>query len=82
MTELVTDYRITSDGVTVWVNSPEGAIARFGRQGIDIHTMDTTRCLFCRLGPVEESDWRLFQLKMLEHYGIDVGDEYTPFRFL
>jgi hypothetical protein len=80
--EWVDRPRITSDGVTVWINGSEGAIARFGRMGIDIHTMDTTGCLFCTHEPTDQlHHWWLFQDKVREHYNIVVYDDHMPDRF-
>lgn len=76
---------IHTDGITVWVNGPEGLLGRFGRYGIDIHRPleeQTTggECLFCTHSRVTPRDWDLFCQKMLEHFDIDVS-AHKPRRF-
>jgi hypothetical protein len=79
--------QVDSDGVTVWVNTELGCIARFGRMGIDIHRVgkeskvESTECLFCTHGPVKKTDWHLFVAKMLELYRFKVPERYIPRRF-
>src|SRR5579862_5988044 len=76
---------IDSDGTTVWVNVADGCIARFGRQGIDIHNppLESTRleCLLCTHGPTTLEDWDHFVGAMLRLYGILVPQEHMPERF-
>ncbi len=79
-------HDITTDGITVWINSPDGLLGRFGRQGIDVHRpageqQEQGECLFCTHQRVTVEDWRQFQAKMLEHFKITVGDQYMPVRF-
>lgn len=79
-------YEVVSDGITVWVNSAKGNLARFGRNGIDIHRSpvqgrQTVECLFCTHAKVTAADWELFVTKVREHHGIEVGDQYRPDRF-
>lgn len=81
MIELTYDPEIQSDGVTVWVHGPTGTIGRFGRNGIDVHAEDTASCLHCTHDVTTAQDWVTFQLKMLEHHGVVVGDEHKPVRF-
>jgi hypothetical protein len=76
---------IESDGRTVWVNAP-ALIGRFGVQGIDIHRpieeqAEGGECLYCTHAPTTLDDWRTFQAKMKEFYGVTVSDRYMPERF-
>jgi hypothetical protein len=79
--------QVDTDGVTVWVNTEAGCIARFGRQGIDIHRTHAEmkavgdECLFCTHGPTTKTDWHLFVAKMLELYRFKVPEKYIPRRF-
>jgi len=81
-------HEIVTDGITVWVNSGEdgSSIARFGRQGIDIHRSAKEQrtlgpCLFCTHAPTTPADWKLFQEKMLELYYLRIDDKFKPKRF-
>lgn len=81
--ESMTDFvglgvEVISDGRTVWINGPEGAIGRFGRMGTDVHYPDTTGCLYCTHGPQDEGDWWMFQTAMVLRHGVVVGDEHRP----
>jgi len=78
---VTSDLDVESDGRVVWINGATGCVARFGANGIDIHTRDTTACLHCTHGPTTAEDWRIFQGKMLEHYRLVIGDEHRPTRF-
>lgn len=73
---------IVSDGEIVWVNGGPagGSIARFGKRGIDVHTLDTTGCLHCTHEPTGLEDWEIFKAKVLEHHGVEVADEHMPKR--
>ena len=73
---------IVSDGTTIWINTAAGTIARFGRLGIDVHSPDTSTCLYCTHGATTEADWHRFRLAVLTHHGIPVGDQHMPTRFL
>jgi hypothetical protein len=75
------EVEVTSDGDIVWVNTAGGAIGRFGRNGIDIHTRDTSGCLYCTHAPTGPWDWHIFQQKMWEMHGVMVTDEHRPTRF-
>lgn len=80
------EFTVSADHRTLWVNSGVTAanIARFSAKGIDIHRdFDPTNrhqghCLFCRPGPEFanpiplETEWQLFQDKLLEHYNLRV----------
>jgi hypothetical protein len=77
----MSDVQITTDGITVWVNTREGAIGRFGQMGIDIHTADGTACLQCTHEPTTLKCWILFVIGMRHHHGIEIGPEYKPVRF-
>lgn len=70
--------QVSSDGRTVWVNSCTGALARFSKWGVDVHTEDTTGCLHCTPGPTAAVDWELFKAKVLEHHGVTVDDMHKP----
>jgi len=79
-------YDILSDGVTVWVNGEAGLLGRFGKNGIDVHRPMTEQqehgeCLYCTHSTVTLDDWRVFQSKMEEHFGIIISDKYMPKRF-
>lgn len=75
------DVEIVSDGVTVWVHAPQGTIARFGRNGIDVHTSDTSACLHCtHEATTTNAQWREFVSDVERFYGITVGNEHRPLR--
>jgi hypothetical protein len=81
-------YEIATDGKTVWVNTANGCIGRFGLQGVDIHheplkqmERGSSECLFCTHGPVSRADWELFVAKMLELHKVTVPQRYMPRRF-
>lgn len=80
-------YQIDTDHITVWVNSAEGCIARFGVNGIDIHKTfyeqrsGASECLQCTHAPTTAADWETFKDGMAKHYGIVVTDKYKPRRF-
>jgi hypothetical protein len=79
--------QIETDGITVWVNTEVGCIARFGRQGIDIHRMHAEtkgvcdECLYCTHAPTTKTDWHTFVAKTLELYRLKVPEKYMPRRF-
>lgn len=82
------DHEITSDGTCVWVNAADGScIARFGRQGTDVHKdvasmlLGEGQCLDCcpHTGDLD-ADWAYFTASVMRHYGIAVGDEHKPHR--
>lgn len=73
--------QVSSDGVTVWVNSPTGSIGRFGLRGIDVHTEDTSGCLYCTHQDTTPRDWEVFCYKMAEHHGVVVPQHHMPDRF-
>lgn len=79
-------HEIHSDGVTVWVNSLNGLIGRFGRQGIDIHRVlrqqsSSGECLYCTHAKTVASDWPIFVAKMEELHGVHVPENHKPKRF-
>jgi hypothetical protein len=75
------EVQIMSDGVTVWVNGPSGSLARFGAMGIDVHTADTTGCLYCTHGPTAtEEQWRAFVDAVAEHHQVAVTNDHRPAR--
>lgn len=75
---------ILSDGRTVWVNTPESSIGRFGPYGIDVHrTLQAqmegqSECLACTHGPTTLADWRRFQALMLHYYNVTIPDSHMP----
>lgn len=83
------NHEITTDGVTVWVNSgiDGSCIARFGHFGIDIHRSMTdqrvsgSECLLCTHGETTAQDWETFKTGMLTHYDVVVSDKHKPKRF-
>jgi hypothetical protein len=85
MGQEIEQFEITSDGRTVWVCGSNGdCLGRFGFYGIDIHTSTEeqtagkSQCLECTHGKVTPQDWARFKEAMIEHYGIEVGDEHRP----
>jgi hypothetical protein len=76
------DVEIVSDGRTVWINggATGGAIGRFGPNGIDVHSLDTTSCLYCTHAKTYVGDWAIFKAKMLEHHGVIVDEGHRPLR--
>jgi hypothetical protein len=75
-------YEITTDGVTVWINSETALLGRFGVLGIDIHDVDPTgHCLHCTHNRTTKEDWNLFQADMYEYHNVFVSDNYMPKRF-
>lgn len=78
---------IESDGKTVWVNGPNGAIGRFGVNGIDVHQPITPgdtkgECLHCTHARTTRADWDVFVTKMREHHGVEVTAEHMPKRLV
>lgn len=72
------DYAIQSDGRTVWVHTDAGTIARFGPNGVDVHTPDTAACLDCTHGTTGPDEWARFVNAMAAHYDIPVTDDHRP----
>lgn len=73
-------HEIITDGRTVWVNSPEVCLGRFGPNGVDVHNdtagqMAGHQCLDCRPG---DPDWEAFKTAMLKHHGITVAESHKP----
>ena len=76
------EVEILSDGSRVWVNDSQGGcIGRFSKAGIDIHrTVEEqissgTQCLACKPG---SRDWDAFVGGMMEHHGVNIGQEHRP----
>ena len=73
-------HQITTDGHTVWVNSPEVCLGRFGPNGVDVHkdaegqVESGVSCLDCDRKP----DWGRFVASMKEHHDITVEENYRP----
>jgi len=82
-------HEIWTDGITVWINSgiDGSSIARFGKNGIDIHTSFSAQrdgaaeCLHCTHEPVTAEDWETFKREVKCHHDVLVTDEYKPKRF-
>lgn len=77
---------VESDGISVWVNSPEGyCLGRFGRMGVDIHqppdSVTGKECLLCTHTPSTLADWETFKAGMLQHYNVIIDEEHRPWRF-
>lgn len=71
---------------TVWVNSDEGCIGRFGKRGIDIHRLPSEQgqkgqCLSCTYGPTTVEDWHRFVEEMKELHGVEIKESLMPRRF-
>lgn len=74
--------QVTTDGITVWVCDNNGnTIGRFGRMGIDVHSADSTRCLYCTHEPTISKDWDVFVVQMRKHHGVNIEPHYRPDRF-
>lgn len=72
-------YQIQSDGRAVWLTLDTGmTVARFGMQGIDVHTPQADGCLACTHGLTGPADWEKFQLLVEDHYDIVITDEHRP----
>ncbi len=73
-------HQITTDGKTVWINSPEVCLGRFSPQGIDVHRTAEQQiesgisCLAC----TPEPDWDSFVASMKESHDITVEVNYRP----
>jgi hypothetical protein len=74
-------YQVQSDGRSVWVHCSNGmTVARFGRFGIDVHSLDSTECLHCTHGETSPEDWAAFVASVKHHYGFVVPVEHRPER--
>lgn len=71
-------FEVSSDSQTVWINSANGALARFGRLGIDVHNATNTGCLHCTHGRQTPADWERFKRLVLDVYGVEVSDTHRP----
>lgn len=77
----MTDAEVAWDGFTVWVNTSEVSIGRFGRMGIDVHTADGSGCLHCTHEPTDTPEaWFEFVASMDRYYGVVIPDEAMPER--
>lgn len=79
------DLEFHKDARTLWVNGPDGLIARFGVFGIDIHLAGSCEGGYCTkgnapMGMTTNEDWEVFKRKMLEIYNLAVTDEHKPAR--
>lgn len=68
------------DAKTLWINGPEGLLARFGMLGIDIHKDNGCAGGYCTHRLTTREDWELFKVKVAEIHGIIVGDRHMPER--
>lgn len=84
--EIQNGYQISSDGKTVWVNSPKGmCVGRFTRNHVDTHhdlerQLEGNHCLDCFSGvgkPVTDS-WEHFKNAMSNHYSVTIPEVYKP----
>lgn len=67
-------FELLTNGLTVWVNTGEaGAIARFGRQRMDIHNAENTACAHCGA-----PSWRIFIKQMKEVHGLEIPEDFRP----
>ncbi len=69
-------YELSWSGGTVWLNHPEGNVARFSlRAGIDIHSFpmaqDKGLCEDCS----HEPDWERFTKGVLDKFKVTIPDE-------
>lgn len=70
---------IKTDGRTVWVNGPSGAmLGRLGTIRIDVHGNGDEPCQDCRETPPAGA-WDVFCASMLRHHGLQVPRSYRPF---
>lgn len=77
-------FDIETDGRTVWVNGPAGAVGRFGERAIDVHNATNTACVNCAHPPMgvltTSSDWDEFVRGMKAVHGVEVPAKYKPKR--
>lgn len=72
-------HDVQYDGQTVWVHSSDGfTVARFGKQGVDIHLPDATGCIDCTHGPTGAQEWTRFVDGCLQHYGVEIPYAAAP----
>ena len=76
--QVARDIEIMTDGITVWVNTPEGLIGRLGPRGIDVHAKpgSDVHCLDCRRLP--ENPWESFVGSMEKHHGVTIQKKWQP----
>ncbi len=81
-TRVINEYQVIWDGITVWVNAPDGVNrARYsGRiKGIDVHHDLATQirtgkqCLACGVG-----EWEEFVGLVQKHLGVTLPEEARP----
>jgi hypothetical protein len=87
--------QIDTDGITVWVNTDVGCIARFGQYAYEFlnehgrfessYDMTSLTPKECFLSPpphpLSKLHWRCFVKKMKELFKFEVPEEYMPRRF-
>lgn len=87
-TKHIGDYGIQWDGRTVWVHHEAETVARFGINGIDIHTKieqqlaGESPCLSCTHSVTTHADWEQFVDEMLRYYNVQVPAAAIPVRFI
>lgn len=70
----------------VWLHCSDGStVARFGRQGIDLHNSvseqmeGASQCRLCTHGATTAEDWEVFRARCLEWWGVDIpADAIDP----
>lgn len=75
---MATDYEISSDGRTVWINGVDSMLGRFGPYGIDVHVAGECTNASCIPGLTDSSSWVRFKELMLSIHNIAVPDRYKP----
>jgi hypothetical protein len=74
------EIRVESDGRTVWVNAPQGCIARFGPFGVDYQAALLKMAYWN--GTPNLVDWEIFvnKIKGISPIGspIEVGNQHRP----
>lgn len=77
--ETINGAQVLGDGNTVWVNTDAGAIGRFSKTRIDIHSPSNTSCAVC--GPTGadlEDAWLRFKKGMRVHHDIRIPEIFRP----
>ena len=80
----VNGHRVETDGITVWVNSPEINVGRYGPRAVDVHLkpelqMKGDHCFDCFKRTVfPADDWKRFCKGMMIVHGVKVPDDFEP----
>ncbi len=69
-------YEISTDGRTVWVNGPEGCVARFSKRGMEVPAPECAGGQLSRASGTLQ-DWKYFQ-EALQRMGIKIDDSFQP----